>query len=273
MGSEARAMDDTLPARWDEEMQTRNVGPLERGASLTVGVALLAFGLGERRPALSALLAAAGAYLGWRGVTGRCALYDVLDYSTSDVDDEARLGGGAHVDRSVQGTVTIDRPLEEVYAFWRRLENVPRFSARVKKVDEFDDTRSRWIAEGPGGAPLEWESEVLEDRPGELIAWRSVPGSDVHHEGAVRFRPAPGGRGTEVRVDLEHAPPAGVVGRVAARLIGVAPARELDEDLRRLKQLLEAGEVATTDGQPYGPTTPAGEVVYQAAKAGLEAAR
>ena len=262
-------------ATWedDDARGARNVGALERGASVTVGAALLAFGLGERRGLVSLFLGAAGAYLGWRGVTGRCPLYDALDYSTADVEDEGRLGGGAHVDRSTQGTVTVNRPVEEVYAFWRRLENMPRFSGRVKKVDEFDDTRSRWIAEGPGGAPLEWESEILEDRPGELIAWGSVPGSDVHHEGAVRFRPAPGGRGTEVRVDLEYEPPAGVLGRVTARLFGAAPAQELDDDLRRLKQVLEAGELATTDGQPSGPTTPAGEALYQATKAGLESAR
>lgn len=229
-----------------------NVGDAERGISVTMGAALLAFAAARRRPVSSLLLAAAGAWLAHRGVTGRCAIYDQLDVGTVGDDDEQRLDAGAHDDLSVETAITIGRPVADVYAFWRRLENLPLFMDRIVTVTERGGGQSTWVARGAAGETWQWEAEILEDRPDELLAWRSLPGSEVHHHGAVRFQAAPAGRGTEIRVGIEFLPPGGVAGRVLARLIHRLPEREIEEDLRRLKQVMEAGE-APVAGDPRGP--------------------
>ena len=129
--------------------------------------------------------------------------------------------------------------------------------AFIESVEVTDAARSRWMARTASGRTLTWQAEILEDRPGELLAWRSDPGAPVHHSGALRLRPAPGGRGTEVRMDVEYDPPASALGRSIALLFGSATAYRVEEDLRRLKQILEAGETATTRGQPQGATASA----------------
>jgi uncharacterized membrane protein len=217
---------------------------------VTLGTALLALALSQRRARGAFAFGLLGAYLSWRGATGHCALYEALDTGTADDEEDERLAAGAHDDVSIEAAATIARPPDEVYAFVRRLENAPRFMAFIEAVQVKDAQRSRWVARTPTGQTLEWEAEIIEDRPGELIAWRSDPGAPVHHAGAVRFRPAPGGRGTEVRLDVEYDPPGAAVGRTIARLFGSATEYRAAEDLRRLKQLLEAGETATTRGQP-----------------------
>jgi uncharacterized membrane protein len=227
-----------------------NVGGLERGASVTMGVALLALALSQRRARGAFAFGLLGAYLSWRGATGHCALYDALDTGTSEDEEDDRLDAGGHDDVSMEAAATIAQPPDEVYAFFRRLENAPRFMAFIESVQEIDARRSRWVARTPTGQILDWEAEIIEDRPGELIAWRSDPGALGHHAGAVRFRPAPGGRGTDVRLDIEYDPPGSPLGRSIARLFGSATEYTADEDLRRLKQLLEAGETANTRGQP-----------------------
>ena len=229
-----------------------NVGDFERGASIAVGTALVALALSQRRARGAIAFGLLGAYLSWRGVTGHCALYDALDTGSAEDEEDDRLDAGSHDDVSMEAAATIARPPDEVYAYFRRLENVPRFMAFVESVETIDETRSRWVARTPGGQVLHWEAEILEDRPGELIAWRSRPGALVHHAGAVRFRPALGERGTEVRLDVEFEPPGAPLVRALSHLFGAATEYVVDEDLRRLKQLLEAGETATTRGQPQG---------------------
>lgn len=229
-----------------------NVGTAERGVSVTLGAALLAFAAARRRPFSSLILGAAGAWLAHRGVTGRCAVYGHLDMGTADAADEERLDAGSHDDVSVEVATTIARPPDEVYAFWRRLSNFPLFMESIVSVTERGGGQSAWIARGPAGETWEWEAEILEDRPGELLVWRSRPGSDVHHNGAVRFLAAPAGRGTEVRVSIEFLPPGGIAGRAFARLTRRMPAHEVEEDLRRLKQVLETGETPIA-GFPRGP--------------------
>lgn len=229
-----------------------NVGEAERGISVTVGAALIAFAAARRRPVSSLLMVAAGAWLAHRGITGRCAVYDRLDVGTVEDDEEQRLDAGAHDDHSVETAITIGRPVAEVYAFWRRLENLPLFMQSIVSVTERGGGQSTWIARGPVGETWQWESEILEDRPDELLVWRSLPGSQVHHHGAVRFQEAPAGRGTEIRVGIELVPPGGVAGRVLARLLHKLPERQVEEDLRRLKQVMEAGETPVA-GHPRGP--------------------
>jgi uncharacterized membrane protein len=233
-----------------------NVGGFERGASITVGTALLALALAQRRKRGSFTFGLLGAYLAWRGMTGHCAVYEALDTGTAEDEGDERLDAGGHDDVSIEAAATIARPPDEVYAFCRRLENLPRFMAFLESVEPIDEARSRWRARTRTGEALAWEAEILEDIPGELMAWRSHPGGVVQHTGAFRFRPAPGGRGTEVRLDVEFDPPGSAIGRSIAVLFGSATEYLVEEDLRRLKQLLEAGETATTRGQPQGAPAP-----------------
>jgi uncharacterized membrane protein len=154
----------------------------------------------------------------------------------------------ARRDVDVQRVITINKPIEEVYAFWKNFENLPRFMRHLEGVRITGPGRSHWRAKGPARMTVEWDAEVTEDRENERIAWRSLPASDVVHSGSVTFRPAPGVRGTEVRVRLRYEPPAGAIGRTIAWLFGEEPDQQIHEDLTRFKQLMETGEVPVSEG-------------------------
>ncbi|HUR36051.1 MAG TPA: SRPBCC family protein [Vicinamibacterales bacterium] len=148
----------------------------------------------------------------------------------------------------VEQVVTINRSIDETYRFWRDFANFPQFMRHVQEVEVLDRRRSRWTAKAPAGMSIHWDAEIIQDRDAEWIAWRSLPGSQVTNSGSVRFAPAPGARGTEVRVQLEYQPPAGQVGRLIAMLFGEEPEQQIREDLRRFKQLMETGEIPRSDG-------------------------
>jgi uncharacterized membrane protein len=148
----------------------------------------------------------------------------------------------------IEKAVTVNRSIDEVYSYWRNLENLPSFMRHLDSVKVLGGRRSRWRAAAPAGMSVEWEAEVVQDRENEWIAWRSVEGSGIENSGSVRFTPAPGARGTEVRVQLQYRPPAGSLGRAVARMFGEEPEQQITEDLRRFKQLLETGEIPVSDG-------------------------
>lgn len=148
--------------------------------------------------------------------------------------------------------VTINRSPEELYRFWRDFRNLPRFMKHLESVEVTGENRSHWVARAPAGTTVEWDAEIFEDRPGELIAWRSLEGADVDNVGTVRFDRAPGGRGAIVRVNLQYRPPAGLIGKGVAKLFGENPEWQVKDDLRRFKQVMETGEVITTEGQSAG---------------------
>jgi uncharacterized membrane protein len=151
--------------------------------------------------------------------------------------------------------VTIKRPVEEVYAFWRDFTNLPSFMYHLQSVEPAGDGRSHWTARAPAGTTVDWDAEITEDRPNARIAWASVEGSKVGNSGSVAFTQAPGGDGTEVRVELSYDPPGGALGKVAAKLFGEEPQQQISDDLRRLKQVLETGEVVLSEGSPEGTRT------------------
>lgn len=159
-----------------------------------------------------------------------------------------RPTGPLHLQRSL----AVNRAPQDCYRFWRAFENLPRFMEHLVSVSIIAPGRSHWVAKGPAGTTVEWDAEVTRDEPDRLIAWRSLEGADVDHSGVVRFEPAPGNRGTIVRVELRYSPPAGQLGAWVARLFGEEPEHQIREDLRRFKQVLEAGEIPTTVGQPSG---------------------
>lgn len=160
--------------------------------------------------------------------------------------------GPLHLLRSL----TIARPVEEIYTFWRDFRNLPRFMTQLESVEMLDERRSHWRAKGPAGIPVEWDAEMTADRPSELIAWQTVGQADVASSGVVRFKKAPGDRGTEVQVEMRYAPPGGMLGDKMASFFGKDPGQMLLEDLRTLKRVLETGEIVRSDGALYGATFP-----------------
>ena len=227
-----------------------NVGANERLISGVAGGALVVYGLS--RMSLGGLITAiAGGALMVRGVTGNCQLYRAIGVDTAHKTRERaahELHDGIHVEKAV----TINRPVADVFAFWRNLTNLPRFMEHLKSVTPTGGKCSHWVATAPAGMTVEWDAEIINERQNELIAWRSLEGADVDNAGVVRFKEAPGGRGTEVHVTMRYVPPAGRVGAIAARMFGEEPYQQITEDLNRFKQVLETGEIATTRGQSHG---------------------
>jgi uncharacterized membrane protein len=148
----------------------------------------------------------------------------------------------------VKKSIIINKTPEELYQFWRNFENLPVFMKHLESVRITGEGRSHWVAKAPAGESVEWDAEVIEDRPNELIAWRSLEGADVDNSGSVRFERAPGNRGTIVKVDIEYNPPGGVIGKAVAKLFGEEPGQQVYDDLRCFKQVMEVGEVIVSDG-------------------------
>jgi uncharacterized membrane protein len=228
-----------------------NVGQTERLISAIGGGALALYGL-TRGSLGGVALAVVGGALVQRGVSGHCSVYDAMNVSTSE---DSGLRGGENVsvagDRGikVEKSVTINRPVEELYAFWRNFENLPRFMNHLESVRMTGEKNSHWVAKAPAGMSVEWDAEIYNERRNELIAWRTLEGADVNSAGSVHFEPATDDRGTVVRVVLKYDPPGGKIGASVAKLFGESPEQQIDEDLRRFKQVMEAGETATTEGQ------------------------
>jgi len=144
-------------------------------------------------------------------------------------------------------SITIAKSPEECYAFWHNFENLPQFMRHLESVTVTGERRSHWKAKAPAGQSVEWDADTTEDRPNELIAWRSTPDADVYNAGTVRFQGAPGGRGTEVRVELEYKPPFGKLGSKVAMLWREEPGQQVMDDLRHFKQVMETGEILFSD--------------------------
>jgi uncharacterized membrane protein len=154
--------------------------------------------------------------------------------------------------RKIVKTCTIKRSREELFRFWRDLENLPRFSKHLLSVRKINDQESHWVVKSPAGTTSEWDAIITNEHENHLIAWESIKGSEIDNAGSVRFEPAPGEQGTEVRVTLAYIPPIGKLGAMVARLYGEEPDIQVEEDLGRFKALMEAGEIPTTEGQPTG---------------------
>lgn len=222
------------------QSDTSNISDAERWTTLISGGAMVLLGLSQRS-LRGALMAVAGGGLVYHGVTGQKSLKETVQEKTGMTDSI-----------KVEKTVTINKSPEELYHFWHNFENLPRFMKHLNNVKVIDERRSHWIARAPLGASVEWDADIINDQENKLIAWASVEGADVDNSGFVRFTPAPAGRGTEVKVVLEYNPPGGAVTAALAKLFGEEPEQQIGDDLRRFKMLMEAGEIATTEGQPSG---------------------
>jgi uncharacterized membrane protein len=201
--------------------------------SIVAGGALAVYGV-SRKSASGTALAAAGSLLAIRGIR-RAATHEAV-----------------HVERSF----TINRPVGEVFSFFRNFENLPRFMYHLKEVRVTGERTSHWVARAPLGLELEWNAEIVEEEPNRYLIWQSVPSAVIPNRGAVEFQPASDYHGgTQITVSISYAPPAGRGGALFARVFGREPGIQIREDLRRLKQLLEAGEIPTTEGQSHGRRT------------------
>lgn len=168
----------------------------------------------------------------------------------------------------IQKSITVNRTAEECYRFWRDFQNFPRFMRHLEEVRVTSDARSHWRSKAPAGASVEWDAEITVDHPGELLAWHSLEGADIDNAGTVRFEPAAGGRGTVVLVDLLYRPPGGKAGSLLAKLFGEEPEQQIEQDLRRFKQLIETGEIPTTTGQPSGPRSMISRLLFKQGEPG-----
>ena len=217
----------------------KNMGPGEAWLSLAAGAGLV-WGAWRARGKASLPLAAAGASLLYRGSTRRCPVY-----SAAGIDHSARKAGPDAV-----GVITIDRPVEELYRFWRDLSNSPKFMRFVESVEILDEKRSRWRGKQIGGYAFDYEAELIEDIPNDGLRWRSAEGAPVDMRGSVRFMKAPADRGTVVVASVVFGRSGG--GGIRGWLASPFAHYTIHEDLMRLKQLMEAGEIATAEGQPSG---------------------
>jgi len=226
-----------------------NISETERWVSTLGGGALALYGLG--RGSLPGLgLAAMGAALVYRGVTGHCDIYGMLGINTAAPHSPQASIPATHGVK-LEESVTVLKPREELYRFWRDFSNLPRVMRHLASVEE-KDGRWHWVAKGPAGMPVAWDAEVITEKENELIGWRSLRGSQVSTAGSVHFVPAPGDRGTEVKVVLKYDPPGGKLGAAAAWLLGSGVEQQVRTDLQQFKCLMETGSVPASDGQPRG---------------------
>jgi uncharacterized membrane protein len=246
-----------------------NVSRVERWLSMLAGGALAAYGI-RRRSGAGGAAAVAGAALLYRGATGHSYLYRALGIDRGErhpaiaygrgyaaiadkgSDTRQRLSGkrGLHVEESV----TINRPIADVYRFWRNFENLPQFMRHLESVAEREEGISHWVARGPAGTTVEWDARIINEIEHKVIGWQSLERSTIATAGSVNFDET--SHGTRVRVHLQYRPPGGKLGAAVAWLFGEEPQRQVREDLRRLKALLETGEIPTTQGQPSGRIKP-----------------
>jgi uncharacterized membrane protein len=226
--------------------------PSERWYLLGTVTAMAAIGMRRQRAASLCLAAAAGSFA-YRGLVGHWPPLPMPPGARGLERGDTRVALAGNRGSHVYESVRLEAPVADVYRFWRHLENLPRFMSNLESVTVTSRGRSHWIAKGPGGVSVEWHAEVINEVENQVIGWRSLLGGDVSTAGSVNFDAVRDGRETQVTVHLQYAPPAGRVGSLVASLFGRAPSQTIREDLRRFKQLIEAGEIprvaAAADGR------------------------
>ncbi len=227
----------------------KNLNDTERLISGIGGGALAIYGL-SRADLIGVALAALGGGLVQRSTTGHCSIYSSLGINTAEKQNAATVREGAGV--KVEKSMTINASPEKLYSFWRNFGNLPQFMSHLESVQVIDETHSHWKAKAPFGYSVEWDAEIINDKPNEIISWRSTENADVANVGSVHFMPSTDQTGTIVKIALSYEPPAGKIGMAIAWLTGEEPSVQVEEDLRHFKQMMETGENPTTEGQTSG---------------------
>ncbi|WNM62613.1 SRPBCC family protein [Candidatus Nitrospira neomarina] len=217
-----------------------NIGAIEQVLSVGMGTGLIGFGLTQRGKGRILPILVGGSLL-MHGFSNHSRLYEALGIDESyGTPIRHPLNRIVHFRKSI----CINRPAADIYAFWRDLNNLPRFMHNIVAVEILDDTRSVWHARGPFNKEVYWEAEILEERQNEMLTWRTIESeSNLEHEGVLSLRRAAGNRGTILSLDCRWSPPGGVFGAAMAKLLPDDPARQVSEDLRRFRQLMETGEI------------------------------
>jgi len=229
-----------------------NVNNVERAISILGGGTIMLLGM-KRHSWTGLLLTVGGSALLHRGVTGHCMAKSALanlNGSSASTGDSEEIARDIHVEKSI----TINRNADELYSFWREFENLPQIMPHLESVTSIGPGRSHWVISGVAGKRFEWDAEIYNEKPNELIAWRSLPGSEVVNAGSVRFEAGPPGRGTRVTVVANYNVVGGKLAALLAKLFNGEPGQMIEDDLRRFKQLMETGEIPTVHGQPSGRT-------------------
>jgi len=241
---------DPSVSGFDAESEDNNMMyRVGQAAMLLSGAALVALAARQGRSWKTVGAAAlASAPLFYKGATGRWP----VPQST------AQKASNALATDPIQASITIDKPAAELYSFWRKLENLPRFMNGVEQVTEIDERRSHWVGKSPLGVRAEWDAEIVDEREGFLIAWGSLPGSQIHNAGQVVFEETRNGRGTIVRVTMEVG--GNSLTQAVGKVLGGPTEQQVREDLRRFKQLMEVGELPTIDGQTHGTRSLIGHI-------------
>jgi uncharacterized membrane protein len=222
-----------------------------RGARMVfaaLGGTLLTLGL-KRRSLGGAAMAFVGGWLFYRGVDGRGR--PLRAPGTRTATDRERREVGAPADAmGMERSITVGQPADELYRFWRDPEHLARVMGHFAEVDSPSEDRQHWTLRGSFGRNVAWDSRVVEERPGEFLRWESLEGAPLPNEGSVRFRPAPGDRGTEVTLRFRFDPLGGALGDAAMKRLGVVPDAITKKALRRFKSLAETGEIPTLERNP-----------------------
>jgi uncharacterized membrane protein len=207
-------------------------------------LALLALAFRDRRADTPRLIAAIG------NVAGVAALDVYAALRAGRAPEQSMEDETMHV----KAGITVRKPREEVYRFWRDFQNLPSFMYHVDSIEGNGNGRTHWRVKAPAGRTVEWDAELVEERPGEALVWRSVEGSEIRNAGAVRFVDAPRNQGTEVHVEFDYEAPGGRIGEALAKVFGEEPTQQAKDDLRRFKQVLETGFVVRSEASPEGST-------------------
>jgi uncharacterized membrane protein len=218
---------------------TIGISDAERWGAVIAAAVLVGYGT-TRKSMPGYLFAMAATPLAYRAISGRWP--EIARRFVPSDDTREALAGNRGI--NVRESIRLEKPIDEVYRFWRRLENLPSFMNHLVSVTDLGNGRSHWIAKGPAGLKAEWDAEIINEVENQTIGWRSLPDADVVSAGSVTFKSVRGGQSTQIAVNLQYEPPAGKAGSYLAMLMGREPSQIIREDLRRLKQVLEAGEVA-----------------------------
>jgi uncharacterized membrane protein len=231
----------------NRQAQSGGMDDLQRWVAGVGGAALLWYGL-RQRSAARWPLAALGAGLVYQGASGN----NLLDYVpiANDIPVVNQLTSNEPTQLRIRKSMTVNRPASELYNYWRKLENLPSFMPHVKSVQVLDEKRSHWVVNVIRDFELEWDAEITEDRPNEMIAWQTLPDAAVQNRGYVKFIPT--SRGTEVSVSIEYDPPGAVIGQMAGRMVKFIAEQQIKKEIHNFKRLMETGDIITTEGQPSG---------------------
>lgn len=225
-----------------------NMHQLERKASTILGGILLFQSFARRSPSLGEK--ALAAVLLYRGISGHSFLYQALGMSTASKAERQKAGDAPEVERSI----TIEKPANDLYRFWREPQHLSQIMGAFAEVTEGSGGQTHWAVQGPFNRRIEWDSQIVEDRPGEMIRWKSLDGARIPNEGIVRFRSAPRDWGTEVTLRMRFNPPGGALGNKIVKQLSFAPRMMVEKALRRFKSLAETGEFPTLKRNPAART-------------------